>query len=91
MIINLKDIILLTLILLKGIFRATVEIAWGIAGLLLLGGMISQYVPNAEAIYQLQNIAIMIYKYLGYFWFASFVLYVQSNWYRLEKYREIEE
>lgn len=68
----------------KAFFKATTEIAWGVAGLLLLGGMITQYIPDSQAVYNLQDTARIIYNNWSIFWACLFGLSIHSNWWRLK-------
>ena len=80
-----ERIMLFICILIKAFFRATIDIVWGIAGILLLAILITQQVPDAQAIYNLQDTARFIYETWALFWLAIFTLFVYSNLWRVKK------
>ena len=80
-----EKILVFIAIITKAFFRATVDVAWGVAGILLLGILISQYIPDAQAIYNLQDLARFIYEYWALFWLSIFVLSTHGNLWRIER------
>lgn len=73
------------LIILKAFWKSTVEIAWGIAGLILVGGMMLQYDVAPSVVLQLLNLNMFLMENWGWFWIAFMILYIYDNYWRLKE------
>lgn len=80
-----KSVLIWLAIIGKSLFQSTVSIVWGIAGILLLGILITQYIPDSQAVYNLQNTARLIYEDWGLFWAFFFGLDILSAYKEVTK------
>ena len=81
----LKQLGLTTLILIKAFWKSTVEIAWGIAGLILFGGMMLQYDVSPTIVEELFKLNRYLMNNWMWFWLGFLILYLYDNWWRIRE------
>lgn len=82
---------LMILIVLKSFWKASVEIVWGVAGMVLLGGFILEYLPESNTIYELQRLTGFLIDNLFYFWAVILLLFLYDNWWRVRELNYSED
>ena len=82
---NFKRYGLVTLIVLRAFWKSTVEIAWGISGLILFGGLMLQYDVALTTVAKLFEInRFLMNKWIG-FWLVFWILSIYDNWWRIKE------
>ena len=73
------------LIVFKAFWKSTVEIAWGIAGLILFGGLMLQYGGAPTIVEELFKLNKFLMNNWGCFWLGFLILYIYDNWWRIKE------
>ena len=71
------------LIVLKALWKSTVEVAWGICGLILFGAFMLQYGGAPTIVEELFKLNKFLMENWGWFWIGFVILYINDNWWRI--------
>lgn len=90
---HLKYILLLIGIILKSVFKATIEIIWGLVSFTALGALlfyIKEKGAISESVYfsslgSISQVVIFVQQHLQLFWWAIFLLVLYDNWYKIRE------
>lgn len=78
------------LIILKAFWKSTVEVAWGICGLILFGGFMLQYGGAPTIVEEMFKLSRFLMDNWHYFWLGMMALIISDNWWRVNELKFAE-